>query len=170
MLKRHAIQVLRADGHQQSEIATLTDVSVRSVRRVEAEPDVSHVDDAGERDRRGIGRPSLAEPFRARVVALLTEDPALLSVDSAINTINRCWWMGQLATMRSSERFTPRGPSLPSQRRCVPIATDDSALTRHHRGLLAFSRSSAIPSGPPPTRPRASRLGVSHVHNPFRSQ
>lgn len=81
MLKRHAIQVLRAAGHQQSEIATLTDVSVRSVRRVEAEPDVAHVDDAGERDRRRIGRPSLAEPFRERVVELLTQDPTLLSVE-----------------------------------------------------------------------------------------
>ena len=81
MLKRHAIQVLRAAGHPQSEIATLTDVSIRSVRRVEAEPDVSHVDDAGERDRRRIGRPSIAEPFRRRVVELLTQDPALLSVE-----------------------------------------------------------------------------------------
>jgi hypothetical protein len=81
MLKRHAIQVLRAAGHGQSEIATLTDVSVRSVRRVEAEPDVSHVDDAGERDRRRIGRPSIAEPFRPHVVELLTQDPALLSVE-----------------------------------------------------------------------------------------
>jgi transposase len=81
MLKRHAIQVLRAAGHGQSEIATLTDVSVRSVRRVEAEPDVSHVDDAGERDRRRIGRPSSAEPFRSSVVEWLVQDPALLSVE-----------------------------------------------------------------------------------------
>ena len=81
MLKRHAIQVLRAAGHGQSEIATLTDVSVRSVRRVEAEPDVSHVDDAGERDRRRIGRPSIAEPFRPSVVEWLVQDPALLSVE-----------------------------------------------------------------------------------------
>jgi transposase len=81
MLKRHAIQVLRAAGHGQGEIATLTDVSIRSVRRVEAEPDVSHVDDAGERDRRRIGRPSIAEPFRPCVVELLAQDPALLSVE-----------------------------------------------------------------------------------------
>ena len=81
MLKRHAIQVLRAAGHGQSEIATLTEVSVRSVRRVEAESDVSHVDDADERDRRRIGRPSLAEPFRPCVVELLAHDPALLSVE-----------------------------------------------------------------------------------------
>src|SRR5260370_17114339 len=77
MLKRHAIQVLRAAGHGQSEIATLTDVSVRSVRRVEAEPDVSHVDDAGERDRRRIGRPSIAERFRPSVVEWLLPGPAL---------------------------------------------------------------------------------------------
>src|SRR5438128_5105150 len=81
MLKRHAIQVLRAAGHGQSEIATLTDVSVRSVRRVEAEPDVCHVDDAGERDRRRIGRPSTAEPLRPLVAELLAQDPALLSVE-----------------------------------------------------------------------------------------
>lgn len=81
MLKRHAIQVLRAAGHRQSEIATLTDVSVRSVRRVEAEPDVSHVDDAGERDRRRIGRPSTAAALRPLVAELLAQDPALLSVE-----------------------------------------------------------------------------------------
>ena len=81
MLKRHAIQVLRAAGHQQREIATLTDVSVRSVRRVEAEADVSHIDDVGEHDRRRIGRPSTAEPLRPLVMELLAADPALLSVE-----------------------------------------------------------------------------------------
>ena len=81
MLKRHAIQVLRAAGHGQGDIARLSDVSVRSVRRVEAEPNVSHVDDAGERDRRRIGRPSTAEPFRSCVMELIAHDPALLSVE-----------------------------------------------------------------------------------------
>ena len=81
MLKRHAIQVLRAAGHGQGEIAKLTDVSVRSVRRVEAEPDVRQVDDAGERDRRRIGRPSTAEPLRPLVVELLAHDPTVLSVE-----------------------------------------------------------------------------------------
>ncbi len=81
MLKRHAIQVLRAAGHQQREIATLTDVSIRSVRRVDAEADVCHVDDARERDRRRIGRPSTAEPLRPLVVELLAQDPTLLSVE-----------------------------------------------------------------------------------------
>jgi hypothetical protein len=81
MLKRHAIQVLRAAGHTQGEIARFTDVSIRSVRRVEAEPDVCHVNEAAERERRRIGRPSTAEPLRPLVVELLAQDPALLSVE-----------------------------------------------------------------------------------------
>jgi transposase len=81
MLKRHAIQVLRAAGHAQGEIARLTDVSIRSVRRVEAEPDICDIDEAAERDRRRIGRPSRAEPLRPLVVELLAQDPALLSVE-----------------------------------------------------------------------------------------
>ena len=81
MLKRHAIQVLRAAGHGQRDVARLTDVALRSVRRVDAEPDVSHVDDAGERARRRIGRPSIAEPLRPLVVELLAQESALLSVE-----------------------------------------------------------------------------------------
>ena len=81
MLKRHAIQVLRAAGHGQGDIARLTDVSVRSVRRVEAEPDVCSIDDADERARRQVGRPSTVEPLRPLVVELLAQDPALLSVE-----------------------------------------------------------------------------------------
>jgi hypothetical protein len=81
MLKRHAIQVLRAAGHGQSDIARLTDVSVRSVRRVEAEPDVCSINDADEPARRQVGRPSTVEPLRPLVVELLAHDPALLSVE-----------------------------------------------------------------------------------------
>ena len=81
ILKRHAIQVLRAAGHSQSDVARLTDVALRSVRRVEAEPDVSHVDDAGERARRRIGPPSIAELLRPLVVELLAQESALLSVE-----------------------------------------------------------------------------------------
>jgi hypothetical protein len=68
MLKRHEIQVLRRAGHTQEDVATRAGVSVRSVRRVEDEEPVSHVDDEAERESRRIGRPSKAEPFRAFVV------------------------------------------------------------------------------------------------------
>jgi len=81
MLKRHEIQVLRRAGHSQEEAAELSGVSVRSVRRVETEQAVSHVDNEAERSRRGIGRPSKAEPFRGFVVEQLTKEPELLSLE-----------------------------------------------------------------------------------------
>ncbi len=61
MMKRHEVQVLRRAGHTQAEVARLTGVSERSVREIEAEPSVASADDAGERSRRRIGRPSKAE-------------------------------------------------------------------------------------------------------------
>lgn len=81
LLKRHEIQVLRRAGHSQPEVAKLTGVSERSVQRVEAEREVSHVDTAAERIERKIGRPSKAEPFRSFVVELLAKEPDLLSVE-----------------------------------------------------------------------------------------
>ena len=51
MLKRHQIQVLRDAGHSQQEVAKLATVSVRSVRRVEAEEGVISTDLPAERER-----------------------------------------------------------------------------------------------------------------------
>jgi len=81
MLTRHAIQVLRKAGHTQAEVATLAGVSEREVRRVEQEPPVENLDPMVERQHRGIGRPSKAEPFRDRIAALLKEQPDLLTVE-----------------------------------------------------------------------------------------
>jgi hypothetical protein len=63
MLTRHAIQVLRAAGHEQADVARLVGVGVRTVRRVEDESDITHIDDAKERERRAIGRPGRRIPF-----------------------------------------------------------------------------------------------------------
>ena len=81
MLKRHAIQVLRKAGHTLEEIAEQVAVGKRSVQRVVVEPMISHHDSDRERTRRGIGRPSKAEPFRTMVSGWLAEDPLLLSVE-----------------------------------------------------------------------------------------
>src|SRR2546428_10509912 len=81
MLKRHEIQVLRRAGHGQEEVAKLAGVSVRSIRRVEDEVPVSHVDNEAEREKRRIGRPSKAEPFRPFVVEELTKEPGLISLE-----------------------------------------------------------------------------------------
>lgn len=81
MLKRHEIQVLRKAGHSQAETARLAGVSQPSVRRVEGEPVIAHADTSAEIERRRVGRPSKAEPFRSYAVELLAREPELLSVE-----------------------------------------------------------------------------------------
>ena len=81
MLKRHEIQVLRRAGHTWDQVAALTGVSVGTARRVAAEVGVTTVDNAAERARRQIGRPSTAEAYRDVLVAALTEQPAVKSVE-----------------------------------------------------------------------------------------
>ena len=81
MLKRHEIQVLRRAGHTWKEVAALSGVSVRTVRRVAAEAAVTTVDNAAERVRRQVGRPAKAEAYRDVVVQALTDDPMLRSVE-----------------------------------------------------------------------------------------
>jgi transposase len=81
LLVRHKIQVLLEAGHSQEEVAKLTGTSVRSVRRVADEAEVSHVDDGAEHKARRIGRPSKVEAFRAKVVEIMTQEPALPSLE-----------------------------------------------------------------------------------------
>ena len=81
LLKRHEVQVLRRAGHSQAEVSRLTGVSLSEIRRIEAEDPVESYDDAAERRRRGIGRPSKAEPLRAFVVERLADNPTASSLD-----------------------------------------------------------------------------------------
>jgi transposase len=81
LIKRHEVQVLRKAGHSQTEVSRLTGVSLSEIRRIDAEDPVENYDDAAERRRRGIGRPSKAEPMRAFVVNRLAEDPKASSLD-----------------------------------------------------------------------------------------
>jgi hypothetical protein len=75
LLKRHEVQVLLRAGHSQAEVSRLTGVSPSEIRRIEAEGPVEHLDDAAERRRRGIGRPSKAEPLSGFVLERLARDP-----------------------------------------------------------------------------------------------
>lgn len=81
MVRRHEIQVLRRAGHSLVETAKLVGVSQSSVQRVEAEPAVTSFDSDEERDRRGVGRPSKAEPFRAFLVGELAAQPDVMSLE-----------------------------------------------------------------------------------------
>ena len=64
MLKRHEIQILAGAGHSHDAVAEFAGVSSRTVDRVVKEPPVVEVDDAKERRRRRVGRPSKVEAFR----------------------------------------------------------------------------------------------------------
>ena len=81
MAKRLAVQVLRNAGHTQSEVAAQLGVSEQAVRRIEREEPVAAFDDAAERLRRAIGRPSKVEPFRERVAAILRAEPDLVTLE-----------------------------------------------------------------------------------------
>jgi len=81
MLKRHEIEVLLKAGHPKIEVAGLAGVSLSSIKRIATEAPVVHVDDAAERTRRQIGRPSLVDNFRKLVVEILQEKADLPPVE-----------------------------------------------------------------------------------------
>ena len=62
-------------------MSRLTGVSLSEIRRIDAEPPIEQFDDAAERRRRGIGRPSKAEPFRTLLSDELARDPGATSID-----------------------------------------------------------------------------------------
>lgn len=76
-LKRHEIQVLLGAGFGPQEVADRAGVSRHTVRRIQGEAPVTHVDDAAERRARGIGRPSKAAGYADHVRGWLESEPDL---------------------------------------------------------------------------------------------
>src|SRR6516164_1829356 len=81
MLKRHEVEVLLKAGHRKTEVARMSGVSLRSVKRIAEEEAVVHVDDEAERNKRQIGRPSTVQNFRKQVLGILAESPDLPSLE-----------------------------------------------------------------------------------------
>jgi len=81
MLKRHEVEVLLKAGHRKTEVARMSGVSLRSVKRIAQEEPVVHVDDQAERNKRQVGRPSTVQNFRKQVVGILAESPDLPSLE-----------------------------------------------------------------------------------------
>jgi hypothetical protein len=79
--KATRIEILLKAGHSKAEVARLAGVSLRSVNRIAEETPVVHVDDAAEREKRRIGRPSIVEDFWKPIVKILEEKPALPSLE-----------------------------------------------------------------------------------------
>jgi hypothetical protein len=81
MLKRHEVEILLKAGHPKTEVARLAGVSLCSVKRIAEETPVMHIDDAAERGKRRIGRPSIVEDFRKLVATILEVKPDLPSLE-----------------------------------------------------------------------------------------
>ncbi|HEY5060144.1 MAG TPA: IS21 family transposase [Gemmatimonadaceae bacterium] len=75
MLDRHAVQALVRAKVTAREIAEQLKVSVRTIRRIVREGEVATGNDAAARSARQVGRPQVTEAVRARVHALVLEDP-----------------------------------------------------------------------------------------------
>ncbi len=80
-LTRYTVQQLRAAGVAQEIVAEQVGISVRSVRRIEAEPPIADPSDANLRSSRRVGRSSKTASFRALVVEELRAVPNLLTVE-----------------------------------------------------------------------------------------
>lgn len=75
MLDRHAVQELVRAEVPAREIAKQFGVSVRTIRRIAREGQVETGDDALARRVRQVGRPRITDAIRARLQALVLEDP-----------------------------------------------------------------------------------------------
>jgi len=62
-------------------VARLAGVSLSSVKRIAKEPEIFSLDDAAERRRRRIGRPSKIEGFRRSIAEILEQNPETRSVE-----------------------------------------------------------------------------------------
>lgn len=110
MVRRHEIQVLRRAGHSLVETAKLVGVSQSSVQRVEAEAAVSSFDTGAEREKRRIGRPSKAEPFRSFLVSELMAQPDVLAVELLRRARNKGYTGGKSALYELVKELRPERP------------------------------------------------------------
>jgi transposase len=78
-MTRHEIQILRAVGMAQAAVAAKTNVSVRSVRRIQGEVPVNDSDTTALIRARGVGRPSIAAAWTDTIADWLREDRELPS-------------------------------------------------------------------------------------------
>jgi len=80
-MARHRVQVLRAGGKTLRRIATETGIPLRSVKRIVRESPIEEPGDVESAKARGVGRPSLVEAYRERIVDVLAAEPKLRTVE-----------------------------------------------------------------------------------------
>jgi transposase len=107
MVRRHEIQVLRRAGHSLVETAKQVGVSQSSVQRVEAEPPIASFDTEAEVAKRGVGRPSKAEPFRSFLVGELVKQPDVMALELLRRARNEGYTGGKTALYELVKELRP---------------------------------------------------------------
>ena len=107
MVRRHEIQVLRRARRSLVETAKQVGVSQSSVQRVEAEPPVTNFDTDGERRKRGIGRPSKAEPHRTFLIGELATQPDVMALELLRRARNQGYAGGKSALYELVKELRP---------------------------------------------------------------
>lgn len=107
MVRRHEIQVLRRAGHSLVETAKQVGVSQSSVQRVEAEPPIDSFDTKAEVAKRGVGRPSKAEPFRSFLVSELAKQPDVMALELLRRARNEGYVGGKSAIYELVKELRP---------------------------------------------------------------
>ena len=80
-MARHRVQVLRAAGKTLKQVVAAVGVSQSSVQRIERERAIELPADLLQAGERGVGRPSVVEPWRDRLAAVLAAEPAMPTVE-----------------------------------------------------------------------------------------
>jgi transposase len=80
-MARHRVQVLRAGGKTLRRIAAETGIGLRSVKRIVRESTIEEPADVESAKARGVGRPSVVEDYRERIVDVLAAEPKLPTVE-----------------------------------------------------------------------------------------
>ena len=80
-MARHRVQVLRAGGKKLRRIAAETGLSLRSVKRIVGEAAIEEPGDVASAKARGVGRPSVVEEYRERIVDVLAAEPKLKTLE-----------------------------------------------------------------------------------------
>jgi len=114
-MARHRVQVLRAAGKTLKQIVAETGVSQSSVQRIERERPLETVADLEQAGRRSVGRPSVAEPWRERVAAVLAAEPALPTVEILHRLREERYAGGKTALYELVRELRPK-PTVPQVR------------------------------------------------------
>jgi len=81
LMDRHTVQILLKAGHTQNEVAQLSGICIRTVRKISQESPIENIDDNTEIKKRRIGRPSKTEPYRKFIEDLLEINPDFQSLE-----------------------------------------------------------------------------------------